>query len=316
MKTNKILLHTFPSTILWILGCGLLFGFRQPMTNPTLSKTPTSTAPSDSVLVNGANPNGLESEPTAIDNTTAADTTIILLPKPTPLEPIPAAYPDPLPELDILVTKQLVKIAPYVPFVQEIFIGLDYGKLAMNAWQALRHLKNKAYNQEHQYEGKIGIIFRKNIQLSSNLGYAHLHPTHTSDNRAKYEVQGLYGRMGIDYVVRYDARNNLYAGLRYGRSHFTNRTKSDNPNSKGISKVLTASWFEIGVGAEYQLWKDHGFYAGLAFQLSNLYHFTQFEPANNYVIPGYGRTKNKTSIGLSLYIQYHLSFLNRLIAFN
>lgn len=310
MKTN-LSLSRLSLSILGVLGCSLLLGFKQPITSSNLSKASNQVTPSDSLP---ANHSELKADTTAIDTT--ADTTIVLLPKPAPLEPISIANPDPLPALDTLVTKQQIKIVPYVPFVQEVFIGLDYGKLAMNAWQALRHLKNKAYNQEHQYEGNIGILFRKNIQLSGNVGYANLHPTHTSDNRAKYAVQGLYGRIGIDYVVRYSTRDNLYTGLRYGRSHFTNRTKSDNPNNKGISQDLTASWFEIVVGAEYQLWKDHGFYTGLVFRLGNLTHFTKFEPANNYVIPGYGRTKNKSVVGLSLYIQYNLTFLNRLITFN
>jgi hypothetical protein len=184
--------------------------------------------------------------------------------------------------------------------------------LATNLWQAIRKLKNKNIQQEHQYEGILGLLFRKNIQLSSNLGYAHLHPSHTSDNQHRYEVKGLYGRIGLDYLIRYGVADHLYLGFRYGRSYFTNTTKPE----PYVSKSLTASWLELVMGAETQLWKDHGLYAGLILHLRTLVHHGHFEPANNYVIPGYGRTKNKPSVGLSLYIQYNLSFLNRLITFN
>ncbi len=318
MKVNRSL-YIFAQLLSWVLGVGLLLGFKQPTisgdaaTPPGQSPATQKVQPADPASISS----DLITDPAVTDTTaTAADSTALVLPKPAPLELIPAIDPDPLPGLDPLIAKQPVKMAPYVPLVQEVWIGLDYGKLVMNGYQAVRKLQDPQRDQEQQYEGSMGILFRKNIQVSSNLGYAHLHPTHTSDNQQKYAVKGIYGRLGVEYVIKYGAYDNLYVGLHYGQSYFTNYTKPETAARKVIRKNLTGSWFGLDLGAETQPWKAYRLYLGLAFHLAQLYHFTEFKPAQNYVIPGYGRNKNKLNAGLSLYIQYRFSFLERIITLN
>lgn len=245
------------------------------------------------------------SHPIASADTMADTTNTPWLPKPKPLKPIQTASPDPLPPLDQLVVKQHTLMALYVPFVQEVAVGIDYGRLAMNIFKLAR-----------RYEGSLGILFRKNIQLSGALGYEKLMPKHSASNKSKYEVKGSYGRVGFDYLSRYSARDNLYAGLRYGRSHFTNSTKPDSAHTKALSQALTASWFELVVGSDTRLFPKLSLYAGLALRLGILYDFQQFKPAKNHVIPGYGRATNKLVVGLSLYLQYRLSLLERPISFH
>lgn len=309
----KIISQSMQQALLVILCCLVLPGFMQPKPKPALTLSNNQQIQPDSELANQA-----ALDPALLATDTISDTTTMapFVTKPAPLSPIPGANPDPLPALDLLITKQHVSMAPYVPFIQAVFMGVDCGRLAMNAWYVLRNLQKKDNAHEHDYLGSLGILFRKNIQLSGNLGHAQFHPQHTSDNTSQYKVNGWYGRIGIDYVISYHTKDNLYAGLRYGSSYFTNSTKPQAMHEKAISKNLSASWVEFVVGSETQLWQDQGFYTGLAIHLGKLYDFQCFEPANNYVIPGYGRTKNKLILGLSLYIQYKLSFLNRLISFN
>lgn len=304
LRSGHILL---PPAILLGLCFMVLPGFRHPIRDLTMALNDAEQLQADSLQISPASSlvDGDLSATIPID-TTSDTTSTPLLPKPRPLKPIKAATNDPLSPLDQLVIKQYTLIPPYVPFVQEIAVGLDYGRLIMNAFT----------KTERGYEGSLGILFRKNIQLSGDLGYKKLTPKHSSSNKSKYEVEGLYGRIGLDYLTRYSARDNLYAGLRYGRGHFTNCTRPDDMGTKVINKDLTASWFELVVGSETQLFEKLGLYAGLALRLGRLYDFKEFKPANNYVIPGYGRTTNKLMITLNLYIQYKLSFLDRQINFN
>lgn len=294
----KLLLEKFLLSLLLVFSSHLLVGFKKPIIppQPALNQSKVSALPSTKNIT--------------------ADTTAVNIPKLTPLDPIPFTTADPLLALDSLVTKQHRNLKPYTPLIQEVFIGVNYGMLFMDIWQSLLKLKNQGTQQEYQYESSLGLLLRKNILLSSNLGYEQLHPNHTFDNPYPYTVQGIYGRIGLGYRIRYSTRDNLSIGLRYARSHFTHTSKPNKLSEPIEKQALKASWFEIVIGAESKLWEDYNLYAGLSFHLKSLYQATKPALYNNYVIPGYGRNKNKTTLALSLYIQYNLSFLNRLITLN
>ncbi|OJW67362.1 MAG: hypothetical protein BGO68_04245 [Candidatus Amoebophilus sp. 36-38] len=239
-----------------------------------------------------------------------------LLTKPLALQPIPLASPDPLPPLDQLMTKQLIHIQPYVPFVQEISIGVESISLLKDSWNLLKNIKKNDPNRSYEYAGSLAILFRKNIQLSIEGGYANLYPDHRKDNRNKYRSTGFYGSIGLDYLTRYSATDNLYAGLRYSRASFTNHTLPDQPVTKPISQDLTASWFELVLGSESLLLDKLNLYGGFTLCIGYLYNFEAFNPARNYVIPGYGINANKFRPVLNLYILYKFSFIERMIELN
>jgi hypothetical protein len=154
------------------------------------------------------------------------------LKKPTLLEPAAITEENPLVHLDTLVVKQHITQAPYVPLVQTIGVAVDYGKPSMYLFTKEAHL----------YAGSLCILFRKNIQLSGTLGYQKLAQERSMGNKSSYAVAGYYGNIGLDYFVFYNPRNNLYAGLRYGRSDFKNSTTPASPTEQITSKNLTASW--------------------------------------------------------------------------
>lgn len=222
--------------------------------------------------------------------------------KPKPLEPTKLAQEDPLEPLDKLIVKQQVSLAPYVPLVQTIDVSLDYGRLAMNLWTP----------QERRYVGSLGILWRKNIQLSGTWGYNQLHPALVHGNKSAYAVKGHYGSLGLAYFIKED-RYNLYAGLRHGRSYFTNTTV---PPPPVVSEDLSASWWELTIGSEQRLFKNLGIYAGLMLHLKGFGSFEAFKPASNYVVPGYGRNVSSVAPSVSLYIKYQLSFLEKQISFS
>jgi len=297
------------------LCCTLLTSFGQSANNPG-PLTPNNSRQLQATLSLSSPINKVDPSAEHITLPSRVDTSSTpALARPAPLPPIVITNPDPLPALDLLLAKQQVTIGPYVPCIQGFFVGLDYGRLVINTWQALSNFNNQLSNHEHDYVGSMGILFRKNIQLSGNLGHAQFHPPYTCVNKSKYTVKGSYGRIGLDYLIKYSASDNLYAGLRYGRSHFTNSTKPERVGEKIISQDLTASWVELVIGAETQLLQKYGLCAGLCLHLGKLFDFQEFSPANNYVIPGYGITANKFVSVPSLYIHYQVSFLKRLITF-
>ena len=249
---------------------------------------------------------GIDPAPHLLTLANITTDTIPMLIKPNPLQPIQVPDTDPLPWLDQLVVKPSRSIFPYVPWIQEVSIGLDYIRPIMKIFS----------NSERSYEGSLGMLWRGNIELVGSWGNRHLHPKHSSTNLYEYEVKGSYGRIGLNYLSKYKEQDNVYTGIYYGRSHFTNATKPSNTHPKAISKHLEASWFELVIGADTQLFAQAGLHAGIAFRLAILYSFQQFEPARNYIVPGYGRTSNKVVFTPIFYIQWRLSFLKKFASFS
>ncbi len=227
------------------------------------------------------------------------------LKKPKLLSPIQLLQEDPLVGLDKLVVKRQETLAPYIPLVQTIDIALDYGKLFMKLWNT----------KEHKYVGGISILFRKNFQLSGTLGYSKLYPALVHGNQNTYTAAGTYGSLGLEYLVNYNQYNNLYAGVRYGRSYFRNSTLPRYAHENPVSKTLQASWWELMLGSEQQIFSNWGLYTGFVSSLKGLGNFGKFEPATNYVVPGYGRNVLVAVPSVNLYIKYKVSFLEKQIQF-
>lgn len=235
------------------------------------------------------------------------------LTKPQPLPILPSAQRDLINSLDNLVTKQTVQLTPYIPFIQEISIGIDQLSLIKNLWHVRKKLKNQYIDYAYEWAGTISILWKGNIQVVGNMGYAALYPPTLKFNTHAYRTQGFYGSLGIGYVSHYNETNHLYIGLHYNRAHFTNYTLTLPANKQVISRSLTASWLGAVISAESRLFEKIALYGGCRLHMQWLYHYTPFNQAKNYVIPGYGLNANKLNLGLNLYILYKFSFIERMI---
>jgi hypothetical protein len=229
------------------------------------------------------------------------DTQSSPLKKPKSLEPAEITSEDPRVHLDTLVVGQHIAQAPYVPLIQTMGVAADYGRLAMNLFT----------EDACRYAGSLNMLFRKNIQLSGTLGYQKLAQARSMGNKEGYTVAGFYGNIGLGYFVFYNPRDNLYIGLCYGRSGFKNSTMPASSAEQAISINLKASWWALNIGSEHQLFDDFGLYVGLIGHLKGLGSFEKFEPAANYVIPGYGRNVQKVVPSITLYLKYQVSFLEK-----
>lgn len=227
------------------------------------------------------------------------------LKKPKPLEPAKITPEDPWVRLDTLVIRQHIAQAPYVPFIQTMGVAVDYGRLAMNLFA----------KGTRRYAGSLSILFRKNIQLSGTLGYQKLTQACSLGNKSGYTVVGYYGNVGLDYFVFYNPRNNLYIGLRHGKSRFQHSTTPTLPAEQIISKVSTASWWELSIGSEHQLFSNFCLYVGIIGHLKGWGRFERFEPATNHVVPGYGRNVQNVVPSITLYVKYQISFLKKQLTF-
>ena len=228
------------------------------------------------------------------------------LKKPKVLEPTSITTKDPWVHLDTLVVRQSIAQSPHVPWIQNIGIGIDYGRLAMNLFTP------KAINGALD----VSILFRKNIQLSIKLGRQKLSQARSMGNKEDYTVVGNYGNAGLDYLFFYNSRNNLYTGLRYGISKFRHNIASTLSTKQSTNNNSIASWCELVIGSERQLFVNLGLYAGFVVHLKGLGNFKKFTSTPNYVVPGYGRNVQNIVPAITLYIKYQVSFLKNQIVFN
>jgi hypothetical protein len=272
---------------------------KKPLTSPTQAAT---LSPGITETANTTIPDSL------LDNITEPPLT-----KPQPLKPLPLANPDLLQALDQLVTKQTVHMLPYIPFIQEISIGMESVSILKTTWHLLKNIKEHKTNRPYAYAGSLNVLFRKNIQVCSGLGYVKLYPDKLEANTSAYSTSGFYASIGLDYLSRYSLTDNVYIGLNYNRAYFTNHALPQQNDEPVVSKHLTASWFELVLGFETCLLSKANIYGGCTVGIGWLYDFDVFEPAKNYVIPGYGSNANKFSPSLNLYILYKISFMERMI---
>lgn len=297
-----------------IMCSGLLTGFQalatpanqKPLIAPSIQTAKDTTSAFQQAAL----------DPDGIDDKTTPPTSIdqpVPLTKPQPLPLLPPAYMDLSGSLDALVNKQTIQMDPYIPFIQEITIGIEQISLAKNLWHELKKLKNRNLDQSYEWAGTLSILWKGNIQLVGSLGYVSLYPHMLKSNKQAYRTEGFYGGLGIGYVSHYNSTNNLYAGVHYNRAHFTNYTIPSNTSTQAISKDLTASWFEVIIGTESRLFEKIALYGGCTLHMGWLYNCTPFNEAKNYVIAGYGLNANKLNLGLNLYILYKLSFTERMI---
>jgi hypothetical protein len=135
-----------------------------------------------------------------------------------------------------------------------------------------------------------------------------------------FTTSGSYVRIGFDYNTYenwLDMENQIYVGLRYGFSSFSQRLNSYSvyntedffPSPPTVItnqeyKGLTAHWVEVVVGVKAELFNN--LYAGFSFRLNRM--ITQNEPQGfeNLYVPGFNRTYGGSDFGVGF--NYTLSY--------
>lgn len=135
-----------------------------------------------------------------------------------------------------------------------------------------------------------------------------------------FTTTGSYLRIGFDYNTYenwLDMENQIYVGLRYGFSSFSQRLNSytlyntDNyftpaptvfPNEE--FKGLTAHWVEVVVGIKAELFNN--IYAGFSFRLNRMISQKEPQGFENLYVPGFNRTYGGSDFGVGF--NYTISY--------
>lgn len=178
----------------------------------------------------------------------------------------------------------------------------------------LLKLGSFALDTETKYEAQVGISY-KNISLVAEAGYANYTTELAYKNSDNYEVEGEYFRVGLDYAIYKDAKNQFLFGIRYGKSTFGDQGSFEvssnlwNNFSYEIDSESrensSATWVEAVVGTQTLLLKN--VYFGWYFRLRKLIDRTSYEPVDIYFIPGYGKSFNGSVPALNLFLKYRIS---------
>ncbi|MDR2036423.1 MAG: DUF6048 family protein [Bacteroidales bacterium] len=188
-----------------------------------------------------------------------------------------------------------------------IRIGIDLAKLAFPF----------IYDKERVgFEVSVDKFIWKNIFGVAEVGWLDVD---LDRDTYHYQLNGLYGKLGIDYNLLKSRRpfsNDLfYAGFRYGMSFFSHKADDitvpgyywPDASSQSISKTsMNAHWIELLMGVKAEVLKN--FYIGLIFRGKFRIASPKGKYSNAYVIPGYGNGADGFSLGLNYYISYNIKF--------
>lgn len=190
-------------------------------------------------------------------------------------------------------------------------ICVDYGKLLMSFTDF-----------ESKYEGGINLRFKETIVLAAEYGQSTLDPIKAFDNTKYYTIEGSYFRAGAEYYRRL-SQSFIYLGYRYGTSMFEDKgefimdSEFWEPYSGGFgSEDLKATWSELILGTESPVRlgkvKEEGprkpdrLFLGAKIRLRILHDFENREDIRVFAIPGYGRSLDKTTPAVNLYLKYRI----------
>jgi len=136
----------------------------------------------------------------------------------------------------------------------------------------------------------------------------------------RYDTEGYYGRLGIDYNLLKPRRPNsndiFYAGLRYCYATFNHKAQNITvpgyfwrPDATELSMPITAldaQWLELLLGVKTELLKN--FYISLTFRLKFLLITPKDNFSTPYLIPGFGNGDSNTVVGINYFLSYNIFF--------
>ena len=181
-----------------------------------------------------------------------------------------------------------------------MYLLIDYGKLF-----------TIPTDYETKFEGAVGLRIARNLYLAGHFGHGTITPNSAIEN-GTYTSKGFYYRAGFDYYITIDKINSLSVGARYGSSSFEEELSYsissdlfEDIQQQEVRPDVGARWAEVNIGSEARL-GNGPFYAGGYLSLRILIDRDEFDPADTYTIPGYGRTFDKTIPALNLFLKLAL----------
>jgi hypothetical protein len=131
------------------------------------------------------------------------------------------------------------------PVVMSLGLSVDYLKLASFLW-----------NQQTKWEGGVEVLTKWGVMAVGEYGYGKISPL-TRYQNANYVSEGNYWRAGLQYFIPYDRKTDLYLGVLYAQSSFSDRGLVEISGGGVFPDAavpfgrnnLSANWLEFVVGS-------------------------------------------------------------------
>jgi len=190
------------------------------------------------------------------------------------------------------------------PILKNLSLGIDYGKLYTLATPGHK-----------RYEGSLSIESGYNFSLIAEYGAVDRSAMEVYKN-GKYDYEGSYYRLGLDFNYALAEKNTLSLGFRYAESSFSDYlTYSINSSlwpdyTDELSRSgLKAVWGELVLTSDSQLWDN--FFLGFNFRYRRQLKFIEENVIPVYAIPGYGKARYNYIPAVNLFIKYKLPLYNK-----
>jgi len=162
----------------------------------------------------------------------------------------------------------------------------------------------------------------KNYYAAVELGF--LDKT-TEEDYMNFTTKGSYIKVGVNYNAYENwigMNNEIYVGLRYGYSLFSQTLNSYTPNVKGTYLIpetlepntefndLTAQWVEFVFGMKVETFKN--LYLGASISFNNMISTKEPENFKNLHVPGFNRVfLNNSGVGFNYTMSYLIPILKK-----
>ncbi len=162
---------------------------------------------------------------------------------------------------------------------------------------------------------------KPNLYVASEIGYLD---QFTNEVKYDFQTKGSYFKLGVNYNVYknwLDMDNEIYVGMRYGYSNFSQsvsniiiNTENSLPPFEQPQTInydnLNAGWLEFIIGIKAEVYKN----LYLGFQFSGNKLLSQKKPENfqNLYVPGFNRVfLNKTGFGFNYTVSYRFPLFKK-----
>lgn len=172
------------------------------------------------------------------------------------------------------------------------------------------------------FEAVIDFRVTKKIYIAAEFGF---YDRYAEEDYMKFTTTGSYIKFGANYNLYKNwlgMTNEIFIGLRYGFSPFSQTLHEYNPNFFGTYfpeetvivdeeyTGLTANWGEFMMGLKVEIVTN--FYMGLSISLKKMISQTQPENFLNMYVPGFERVYlNETGFSFNYTISYAIPILKK-----
>ncbi len=164
--------------------------------------------------------------------------------------------------------------------------------------------------------------FKKNYYAAVELGFQE---KTTQEDYLNFTTKGSFIKVGVNYNAYENwigMSNEIYLGIRYGMSFFSQTLNNYTPNVKGTYfipvivepntefKSLSAQWVEFVIGMKVETFNN--LYLGVSFSVSKMLNSKEPDNFKNLQVPGFNRVySNNMGTGFNYTLSYLIPIIKK-----